>query len=214
MFCVALWCPLIKISVINFCLSPSISFVLPGWSHTSPQTISTFQRRSLHWMRAPPSLTSNFQMYICKSLIRVYNAPYFARDPKRLYFLILLRVYWEGPASIPYQLSISIRAPTRHPSSLLLSPLSGSSQTKINQKLPADNYRSVWSTRVIFSLSILELNGLQFRAKLLRYGLRCQLKYWRKIIYPRKYSFLSNLLRPSFTRHKLSVIPAASEACM
>ena len=31
-----------------------------------------------------------------------------------------------------------------------LAPLS--SQTKINQKLPADNYRGAWSTRIIFSL--------------------------------------------------------------
>ena len=52
---------------------------------------------------------------------------------------------------------------------------------------------------------------LWVRAKLLRYGLWCQLKSWRKNIYSRKYSFLSNLLRPSFTRHKLSVIPALEE---
>ena len=93
-------------------------------------------------------------------------------DPKRLYFLILLRDSLLFP--INYQFPSELQLVIPPPSCSLLS---GSSQTKINQKLPADNYRGVWSTRVIFSLSILELNGLQFRAKLLRYGLRCQLKY-------------------------------------
>lgn len=86
-------------------------------SHTSPQTIPTFQRRSWHGMRdVSPSLLTNFKIYLHPhiSCLQCFFDPY----KKNIFAL-----FTKGLAPIPYQLSISIRAPTRHPSSSLLSSL-------------------------------------------------------------------------------------------
>ena len=90
-------------------------------SHTSPQTISTFQRRSLLGMR---------DMGFEPRLSYIPNSKYMLVLPliPALLFIffqiqkVSFALFTEGLAPIPYQLSISIRAPTRHPSSSSLQP--------------------------------------------------------------------------------------------
>ena len=159
MFCVALWCPLIKISVINFCLSPNSPYQFcPPWPSPVARVTTNcinYSEAELALKQKSSSLSSKY-IYNNQVLSMFLNVLHI----QKVSFHSFNKVTRSSSLSC-YQLSISIRAPTRHPSSL--SPLSGSSQTKINQKLPADNYRGVWSTRVIFSVfQNLNLNGLQF----------------------------------------------------
>ena len=131
-----------------------ISFVLTG-PHQSPESHITtnyinYSEAELALKQRPSSLVPNIFMatrsrlqcsWIC-SIFKKLVFAHFMRDS------LLFPINYQFPSEL--QLVI-------HPPSLL-SPLS--SKTKINQKLPADNYRGAWSTRIIFSL-FQNLNGLQ-----------------------------------------------------